>query len=490
MQEIEQLFAATKVEEIKKYLKLVIEKIESVNKEQQNDLLEEVVKRAKEVERELKEKYTIVDCVSFFSEDIAPIALLVEEISNDADNHEDILQVLKFNLNNYFMRFKEVKENDWHLEIEELEHVMHVLMLECDYFKVLKKAEIHLSIMMFHHRFRKCSMGVLNYSAVKNQNFAIHSFYCEPMEGKEKEVSEICLEQFGYLLNAILVGTSQKAPDGFLDIFENIREMPEIDDESKELTSLFANTFAHYVIEKMEIRIKQTMGEDKIEDLASRNEEFVERMLHYFDNIFADLLKEDEEWDDNEKCPCGSGKRYKNCCKKKKIKYYKGEDGNHYSKAIPIHPELKPILEEEIRFKRIFGRFPGDKDYVHGGILLKDLKRGYKMMKRHKIVEKSWLYASDKTGYMLTSENQDLIPERDIKEFKKYVDEYEKLMKSKVKGGKWNILQAVEATNFILESMLQNELPNMIYVLNLCVNFYSKGAQNQEKFIIHNIKDF
>jgi len=101
MQEIEQLFAATKVEEIKKYLKLVIEKIESVNKEQQNDLLEEVVKRAKEVERELKEKYTIVDCVSFFSEDIAPIALLVEEISNDADNHEDILQVLKFNLNNY-----------------------------------------------------------------------------------------------------------------------------------------------------------------------------------------------------------------------------------------------------------------------------------------------------------------------------------------------------------------------------------------------------
>lgn len=76
--------------------------------------------------------------LSFFSENIAPLALLVEEISNDADNGEDMLKVLKFNLNNYFGQFRRVKRNDWHAEIEDFEHIIHVLMTECKYFDVLK----------------------------------------------------------------------------------------------------------------------------------------------------------------------------------------------------------------------------------------------------------------------------------------------------------------------------------------------------------------
>lgn len=63
-------------------------------------------------------------------------------------------------------------------------------------------------------------------------------------------------------------------------------------------------------------------------------------------------------------------------------------------------------------------------------------------------------------------------------------------MKSKIKGQQWNILQVVEGTSFILEMMMKDELDNMIYVLNLCVNFYSSNSQEGKKFIIHNIKDF
>ena len=36
--------------------------------------------------------------------------------------------------------------------------------------------------------------------------------------------------------------------------------------------------------------------------------------------------KIEEEWDNNELCPCGSGKTYKDCCKKKAIKYYKKDE--------------------------------------------------------------------------------------------------------------------------------------------------------------------
>lgn len=85
-----------------------------------------------------------------------------------------------------------------------------------------------------------------------------------------KTVEEIGFEQFGYLLKEILVGISQKAPDGFLELFDSVKDMPEVDDESKELTGLFGNTFAHYIIEKMEIRVAEHFGKDKIEHLESR----------------------------------------------------------------------------------------------------------------------------------------------------------------------------------------------------------------------------
>lgn len=38
--------------------------------------------------------------------------------------------------------------------------------------------------------------------------------------------------------------------------------------------------------------------------------------------------------------------------------------------------------------------------------------------------------------------------------------------------------------------MLQNVLPDMIYVLNLSVNFYSQNVKEGEKFIINDIRDF
>lgn len=344
--------------------------------------------------------------------------------------------------------------------------------------------------MVFSARFRKAKMEVLNYNTVNNTNFAIHSYYCKTTQKDKEEILEIALEQFRFLLKEITVGESQKAPDNFMDLFDGI-DMPKVDEESKELTALFANAFAHYIIEKMEMRVAEEFGKDKIQHLETRDDSFASKIVSYFDKLLENLLEEEEEWGDNEKCPCGSGKTYKKCCKKKKLKYYKGKDGKSYTRVVPIHPELKPVLEEEkLRFKSIFGRMPGDKDYIHGGVLLKDYKRAYKIIKRNGEIDKAWLYASDKTGLMLTDENKDLIPERDVKEFTKYVKEYEKIMKSKIKGNRWNLLQAVDATSFILESMLAHDLPNMIYVLNLCVNFYSQDTNEKENFIIHNIKDF
>lgn len=86
--------------------------------------------------------------------------------------------------------------------------------------------------------------------------------------------------------------------------------------------------------------------------------------------------------------------------------------------------------------------------------------------------------------------NKKFISEREVKQFKKYMNEYQRIMKGNVKEKEWNLLQAIESINFILESMLQNVLPDMIYVLNLSVNFYSQNVKEGEKFIINAIRDF
>lgn len=404
MEEIKQLFQEPEIRKIENLLKEVIQKIETADKEEQEKLIKEVIKNAEKARTKLEEIYTLMESIRFFPEEIAPLALLAEEITNDIHNHENVLKVLKFNLNNYFGQFKEPQEDDWHMEIKDFQKVVSALTIECNFFKVLQKKGIHLSIMVFPARFRKTKMEVLNYNTVNNTNFAIHSYYCKTNQKDKEEILEIALEQFGFLLKEIIVGELQKAPDNFMDLFDGI-DMPKVDEESKELTALFANAFAHYIIEKMEMRVAEKFGEDKIQHLETRDDSFASKIVSYFDKLLENLLEEEEEWGDNEKCPCGSGKTYKKCCKKKKLKYYKGKDGKSYKRVVPIHLELKPVLEEEkLRFKSIFGRMPGDKDYIHGGVLLKDYKRAYKIIKRNGEIDKAWLYASDKTGLMLTDE--------------------------------------------------------------------------------------
>jgi hypothetical protein len=55
-------------------------------------------------------------------------------------------------------------------------------------------------------------------------------------------------------------------------------------------------------------------------------------------------------------CPCGSGKQYKRCCKKKDFKWMEDSTGKIF-RQIPIDSLLAEAIEEEQkRFVKIFGR--------------------------------------------------------------------------------------------------------------------------------------
>jgi len=488
MKEIKEIFKTTKTSDIKRLLEKIISKIESEDRETQNKLLEEFIEEARKTNKTLKKGKATKGAIYYYQDEIAPLAVLAEEVTIDSYIEKDMLKILKFNLNKFFKQFKEAKEGDWYIDTETLKRALQILELESNFISMLEKKGIELSIFSFNSRFRNDKIELVNYDIIYNSKFAIHLYRSNEQHTEDK--LEVCFEQFGYLLKEILVGESQKVPDGFVELFDKI-DIPKIDEESKEALQLFAATFAHYIIEKMEIKVTKKLGKGWKEHVKTRNEEFVKNMLQYFDNIFSELMKENEELPDDNECPCGSGKKYKNCCKKKNFKYIQSEEEHKIQRAVPIHPELeKGLRQEKIRFKKLFGRTPGDNDFVLGGVLEKDLKRSYKIMKREGNVDKAWLYASNKTGLMLSKENMDLLPQREINEFMNSMKEYEKIMKSKVKNNRINELQAIEAVSFMLEHVVNDDISNMIYVLNVFINSYSKRKQSKENFIIENIKDF
>lgn len=198
-----------------------------------------------------------------------------------------------------------------------------------------------------------------------------------------------------------------------------------------------------------------------------------------------------DEWPDNEFCPCGSGKKYRNCCKNKNMVYYKTKNEGEYIKSVPIHPEVeKAFKEEKARHKRLFGREVSQNAYVAEGIIEGDFEKMLKMLKRAGMVDNAWLYAVNKTGLMLSAANKNQVSDMEIKSFKEAMKEYKKAMRSNPKKKKINNVKAIELINSVLDTVINNNISDMVYVLRTFIRFYSDGKNLRESFIITDIKDF
>ena len=124
-------------------------------------------------------------------------------------------------------------------------------------------------------------------------------------------------------------------------------------------------------------------------------------------------------------CPCGSGKKYKNCCWSKKFEWVQDDDGT-IRKAIPIPDELKELLQEHRQaFIDEHGREPSPDD-----LLLSDLPHPEHL--EHMMVEDmkkagidpALIHAFEETGMLVTEGNEDLFTEEDIEKWNQAIAEY------------------------------------------------------------------
>ena len=143
----------------------------------------------------------------------------------------------------------------------------------------------------------------------------------------------------------------------------------------------------------------------------------------------------------NAPCPCGSGKKYKACCYGKGFDYEEGDDGNLF-KSIPLTDDMKGVMEEQRRkFIEKHGWEPGPSDPVFFDMPpLEQIEHQTVQAMKAAGLDPAFIYAYEKTGRIVTQENEHLLSKAELAEWQDAIEEYEmKHPKKKQKPPKYPI---------------------------------------------------
>jgi hypothetical protein len=128
----------------------------------------------------------------------------------------------------------------------------------------------------------------------------------------------------------------------------------------------------------------------------------------------------------NAPCPCGSGKKYKHCCYAKRFDYVEDEGRGVY-RSTPLSDEVKIVLEQQRqKFIDKYGREPGPADPVFFDMPpLEHVEHEMVQGMKAAGLDPAFIHAFEKTGLLVTEQNQHLIPEKDLEAWEAAVREYE-----------------------------------------------------------------
>ena len=127
----------------------------------------------------------------------------------------------------------------------------------------------------------------------------------------------------------------------------------------------------------------------------------------------------------NAPCPCGSGKKYKQCCIRKDFEWLEDDDGN-ILKSTPISDEMSDLLDEQRQaFIAKHGREPGPDDPVFPDMphfehaehqMIEAMKKAG--------IDPAIIHATEKTGRLVTEDNQHFLSDMEINEWNAAIEEY------------------------------------------------------------------
>lgn len=127
----------------------------------------------------------------------------------------------------------------------------------------------------------------------------------------------------------------------------------------------------------------------------------------------------------NAPCPCGSGKKYKQCCIHKDFEWLEDDDGNIF-KSVPVPDEMRALLDEQRQsFIAKHGREPGPEDPVFSDLphfehaehqIIEAMKKAG--------IDPAIIYATEKTGRLVTEDNLHLLSDIELDEWEAAIEEF------------------------------------------------------------------
>lgn len=134
----------------------------------------------------------------------------------------------------------------------------------------------------------------------------------------------------------------------------------------------------------------------------------------------------------NERCPCGSGDKYKRCCFTKSFHYYVDEATGEVYRSVPLKSEDKAELDKAFasqreKFFAKFGREMGPDDPVFFDLDEDALRKNTVEAMRAAGIKPALIYAHERTGLIVTTENRQFMSAADLDEWEDAVAEYYEL---------------------------------------------------------------
>jgi hypothetical protein len=132
-------------------------------------------------------------------------------------------------------------------------------------------------------------------------------------------------------------------------------------------------------------------------------------------------------------CPCGSGRRYGVCCRKKNIEYLISNKGEVF-RRVPLSSELVDMLKKhQQEFVRTFGRKTGKHDLIFFDQFISGFDETDEVLEKISKqvgVRDQVIFATRRTGFMVGEHSKKIMSDVDYQEWEDAIDEYFELKES------------------------------------------------------------
>lgn len=211
-----------------------------------------------------------------------------------------------------------------------------------------------------------------------------------------------------------------------------------------------------------------------------------EKYTRYFEELTSKLI-ETRKVSKNQFCPCGSGKKYKDCCEKKELEWMR--QNGKITKILPINDVISDSIKElSRRFTKILGRKPYcyEKHFKMLGIIEGSYENFFsKMTDLNPPLAQQ--YATIKTGMFLSEFNFEQFSNLDLDEWDEAIEEFNSKNSIKEYNGK-SIFEAVKEANQKLKK-IDEKISTVEMMMNIYLNSFTDNYKDLN-VIIENQKDF